>query len=127
MCKIEFGKYIRELRIKRNLSLSGLAKLVGITPFYISYMESGKKTNPDAQIMGRMIQAMKLNKQEIEQFLDLHAKANGCVSYDIVEYIMQHDEIREAIRSERDKLGASPSWEDFLNGFIKNKGSGELL
>lgn len=55
MSKIEFGKYIRELRIKRNLSLSGLAKLVGITPFYISYMESGKKTNPDAQIMGCMI------------------------------------------------------------------------
>lgn len=51
-------------------------------------------------------------------FFDLHAKANGCVSYDIVDYIMKHDEVREAIRSARDMPDASPSWEDFYNKFM---------
>lgn len=120
MSKAAFGEYLRKLRKERKLTMRQLAKMANISPYYISFMENGKKTNPDIQIMGRMAHAMKLNKQEIEHFLDLHAKANGYVSYDIAEYIMQHDEIRETIRSERDKVGATPSWEDFLENFIKS-------
>ena len=119
MSKVAFGEYLRKLRTERKLTMRQLAKMVNISPYYISFMENGKKTNPDIQIMGRMANAMKLDKKEIEHFLDLHAKANGYVSYDIVQYIMQHDEIRKAIRSERDKVGASPNWDDFLEDFIK--------
>jgi arginine/ornithine N-succinyltransferase beta subunit len=32
---------------------------------------------------------------------------------------MQNDDIREEIRSARDKQGASPNWDDFINSFIK--------
>ena len=66
-----------------------------------------------------MFVVLKMSKSEIEHFLDLHAKANGIVSYDIAEYIMQNDGIREEIRSSRDKQGASPNWDDFINSFIK--------
>lgn len=44
---------------------------------------------------------------------------NGIVSYDIAEYIMLNDDIREKIRLARDKQGASPNWEDFIKNFIK--------
>ena len=37
---------------------------------------------------------------------------------DIVQYIMQHDEVRETIRSARDQPDVSPNWEDFINSFI---------
>lgn len=66
-----------------------------------------------------MFVALKMSNSEIEHFLGLHAKANGIVSYDIVEYIMQNDDIREEIRSARDRQGASPNWEDFIKNFIK--------
>ena len=66
-----------------------------------------------------MFVVLKMSKSEIEHFLDLHAKANGIVSYDIAEYIMQNDNIREEIRSARDKQGASPNWDDFIKNFIK--------
>lgn len=121
MDKERFGIYLRKLRTDRNLTLTGLANLIGITPYYISHMESGNKTNPDIKIIYNMFKAMKLNKEEIEQFLDLHAKANGCVSYDIVQYIMQNDEVRAAIRLERDKADTVPNLDDFMTALTSEK------
>lgn len=68
-----------------------------------------------------------MSKSEIEHFLDLHAKANGIVSYDIAEYIMQNDDIREKIRSAKDKQGASPNLENFIKNFIKWKHQGGFI
>lgn len=119
MANKDFGEYVRKLRTERNYSLKQLAEEIEITPYYLSYIESGRKTNPTQRIIARMFGALKMSKSEIEHFLDLHAKANGIVSYDIAEYIMQNDDIREEIRSARDKQGASPNWEDFIKNFIK--------
>ncbi len=118
MSKSDFGQYIRKLRIDRGFSLRELACELDITPYYLSYIESGAKCNPNIKIIAKMFTVLNLTKKEIEVFFDLHAKANGCVSYDIVDYIMKHDEVREAIRSARDMPDASPSWEDFLNKFM---------
>lgn len=118
MSKEVFGQYIRKLRTDRGLSLRELSDQLGISPYYLSYIENGTKFNPNKRVIARMFIALKMNKSEIEHFLDLHAKANGCVSYDIVQYIMQHDEVRETIRFERDQPDASPNWEDFINSFI---------
>lgn len=114
----DFGMYIRKLRRDRNFSLKQFASEVGITPYYLSYIENGKKKNPNVKIMIKMFRVLKLEKSEIERFLDLHAKVNGIVSYDIVDFIMKHDEIRALIRSERDKPDNYPNWDDFINNFI---------
>lgn len=115
MSKTEFGKYIYELRTSRNLTLSQLAEKVDISPYYISYMESGTKRNPSIEIMARMFKALEMSKQEIEHFLDLHAKANNCVSYDIVDFIMENPEVRAIIRAQRDKVDSVSNWNDFMN------------
>ena len=115
MSKTEFGKYIYELRTSRNLTLRQLAKKVNISPYYISYMERGTKRNPSVEIMARMFKALKMSKQEIEHLLDLHAKANDCVSYDLVDFIMDNPEVRETIRAQRDKKDSVPNWDDFMN------------
>lgn len=115
----EFGKYIRFLRTDRNLSLTQLAEQLSITPYYISYLESGKKRNPSAKLMAKMFKAMKMDKNEIEHFLDLHAKANNCVSYDVVDFIMTNRDILEAIRAARDRPEAVPNWNDFMEKINK--------
>ena len=119
MANNDFGEYVRKLRIERNYSLKQLAEEIEITPYYLSYIESGRKTNPNQRIIARIFVVLKMNKSQIEYFLDLHAKANGIVSYDIADYIMKNDDIRKGIRSARDKQEASPNWEDFINDFIK--------
>ena len=58
---------------------------------------------------------MKMSKQEIEHFLDLHAKANDCVIYDLVDFIMDNPEVRETIRRQRDREDSVPNWNDFMN------------
>ena len=59
-----------------------LAAKLGITAYYLSYIENGVKSNPNKRIIARMFTELNMSKSEIECFLDLHAKANGCVSYD---------------------------------------------
>lgn len=67
-----------------------------------------------------------MSKEEIEKFLDIHANLNGCVSYDIADFIMENDEDRRAIRSERDKPDSSPDWEDFIDK-IKYSGKSRYI
>lgn len=114
MNKLEFGEYLHKLRTDRNISLRNLADMIEISPYYLSFMENGKKVNPSIEIMKRIFKTLKMSKQEIEQFLDYHAYANDCVSYDIVDFIMENTEVREAIRMARDKQDSHPNWDDFL-------------
>ena len=104
----ELGQYIYELRIKEGYSQAKLADL-----------ESGKKSNPSISVMAKLFDALNMNKDEIEKFLDIHAKLNGCVSYDIADFIMKNDDIRKAIRSERDNSKKSPDWQDFIEKMRK--------
>lgn len=115
----EMGKFITELRIRANYSQTDLAELIGVTPNYISHLEGGKKQNPGIKIMAALFRELQMSKSEIEKFLDIHAKTNGCVSYDIADFIMENDNVRKAIRCERDKPEASPNWNDFINKINK--------
>ena len=111
---IEFGKYLKTIREKNGYSLRELARMSDITPYYISYLENGKKTNPSVEIMAKLFKVLNMSKLEIERFLDLYAKVNNCVSYDIVDFVMENDDIREYIRSKRDEPDSSPGWDDFI-------------
>lgn len=115
----EMGQYISELRVRMGYSQVKLAELVGVTQYYISYLESGTKSNPSVKIMAALFRVLNMNKEEIEKFLDIHAKLNGCVSYDIADFIMENDNVRKAIRSERDKPDSFPDWEDFIDKINK--------
>lgn len=115
----ELGQYIYELRIRAEYSQTRLAELVGVTPYYISYLESGKKSNPSIKIMAALFKELNMSKTEIEKFLDIHAKLNGCVSYDIVDFIMANDYVRNTIRSERDQSDSFPNWESFIGKINK--------
>lgn len=114
-----FGEYICYLRQRADYSQTKLAELVGVTPYYINHLESGKKANPSAKIMSKLFITLKMSKEEIEKALDFHAKANGCVSYDIVDFIMENEEIRKRLRNSRDKPNASPNWDDFITKINK--------
>ena len=115
----EMGQYISELRVRMGYSQTRLAELVDVTPYYVSYLESGKKSNPSIKIMAALFRELNMSKEEIEKFLDIHAKLNGCVSYDIADFIMENDEVRRAIRLERDKPDSFPNWEDFIEKINK--------
>lgn len=115
----ELGQYIYELRTKAGYSQAKLAEIINVTAYYISYLESGKKSNPSISVMAKLFDALNMNKDEIEKFLDIHAKLNGCVSYDIADFIMENDDIRRAIRIERDSSREYSDWQDFIEKMRK--------
>ncbi|WP_017755130.1 helix-turn-helix domain-containing protein [Calidifontibacillus oryziterrae] len=59
------GKKIRDLRIKRGLSLSELAKLSGVSKSYLSFIERGKQTNPSIEVVEKIAAALQTDMQSI--------------------------------------------------------------
>lgn len=75
-----FGEFISEKRIKKQLSLREMAKIVGISHVYLCHLESNVKTNPDIKILREIIKVLGLNEEEAVFLYDLQAEANGNAS-----------------------------------------------
>ncbi len=52
--KLVFGEYLKNLRIKKNLTLNSLAKQAGLSPSYLSRIERGKRNTPHAHILKKL-------------------------------------------------------------------------
>jgi transcriptional regulator with XRE-family HTH domain len=52
------GTRIHKLRQQRKMSQQELARLVGVNQSFISKMESGEQTNPNAETLKRLARAL---------------------------------------------------------------------
>ncbi len=59
------GKKIRDLRIKKGMSLTELAKLSGISKSYLSFIERGKQTNPSIEVIEKISKALSVDFQSL--------------------------------------------------------------
>ncbi|HHY74882.1 MAG TPA: helix-turn-helix transcriptional regulator [Bacillus bacterium] len=59
------GKKIRDLRIKRGLTLTELSKLSGVSKSYLSFIERGKQTNPSIEVIEKIAKALKIDFQSL--------------------------------------------------------------
>ena len=98
MAKINLGNFIIKKRKKRNLSSRQLALACDVTPPYMSDIEKNKRI-PSFDVLTKLTKELKLEEQEIYQLFDLAVDdRKGKVPYDIAEYIMSNDELRQCIR-----------------------------
>jgi len=112
---LTFGNYISQKRREIKQSLRETAMQIEITAVYLSEMENGKKTNPSREIIKKMISVLYLNEAETALFYDLHAKANGIISQDLPEYIMENGLIRMALRKAKKKSATEKDWQGFID------------
>lgn len=56
------GREIRTWRLGAGLSQNAFAKLVGITPSYVAYLESGER-RPSLELVARLERLMKRRKR----------------------------------------------------------------
>jgi transcriptional regulator with XRE-family HTH domain len=61
-----FGQVLRKLRIDKNLTLKELSASIGNTPAFISAVETGRKSIPDAFVL-HVTRAMDLSPSQIQQ------------------------------------------------------------
>ncbi len=66
--QIKMGEIIKARREELNISLVDFAKEAGISSGYLSQLENGRKTNPNLDVLVRIIQALDI---EIDALLGL--------------------------------------------------------
>ncbi|WP_456276812.1 helix-turn-helix domain-containing protein [Bacillus sp. AK128] len=54
------GKRIKELRLKRGMSLTELSNVSGVSKSYLSFIERGKQNNPSIEVMEKLAHALKI-------------------------------------------------------------------
>jgi transcriptional regulator with XRE-family HTH domain len=110
-----FGNFISQKRREIKQTLRETALQIGITAVYLSEIENNKKTNPNIKIIQKMIIVLRLDEAETALFFDLHAKANGIISQDLPEYIMESGIVRKALRKAKKKPATEKNWQDFID------------
>jgi len=97
----KFGIYLKNRRIELDLSLRDFAKMINVSPTYISDIENGNRLAPINYIK-ETINILQIEKSEIDYFYDLV----GCSHsnwIDINDYLSKNPNARRALRLARDK------------------------
>ncbi|WP_317854477.1 helix-turn-helix domain-containing protein [Chakrabartyella piscis] len=111
---MNFGVYLREKRIERNLTLRKFATLIDKTPSTISGIENGDKTAPSDEVLKSICTVLQLNSEEGKLLYDLalETKTNNTIPADIT--INKSNTVRIALRVAKNLDATDEEWEDFM-------------
>lgn len=71
----KLGKYLRKFRVDSDMNLGNMAKAVGISPAFLSSIETGKRDIKEPVING-LANVMKLSGNKVEEFTLLALASN---------------------------------------------------
>lgn len=75
-----FGEHLKNLRQKNNLTLNRLAVLAGMSPSYLSRIERGERSVPNAGILKKIAPHLGLTPEELMRaagYLDPNSAVKG--------------------------------------------------
>lgn len=81
MAQTAFGFLLQHLREERRLSLRELGQLASIDHAYIYRLETGEKESPSAEVLTKLLRALKAGKREA----------------DILRYLAEHSQVDPAL------------------------------
>ena len=120
---ITFGTFIRKKRMELDphISLRKMAELLGISPIYMSYIETGRDSAPKKEILDKLVGLLKLNKHEEGLMYDLAAQSKSYVAIpsDLPEYISTHEYAKIALRVAKDVDATDEEWIEFIDKLKK--------
>jgi transcriptional regulator with XRE-family HTH domain len=64
---MQLGRTLQELREKRGITQVKLARAVGVTPSYITKLETGAKVNPSLSVMTNLARALGVELTDLLQ------------------------------------------------------------
>tara|TARA_B100000902_G_scaffold396211_1_gene456638 strand:- start:126 stop:1262 length:1137 start_codon:yes stop_codon:yes gene_type:complete len=119
-----FGIFIRELRIKRNIGQRELASKIGIAASYLNDIEKEKRTAPKQVVINKLSKILKVN---INILNDLAGISKGNVAPDISEYIENNPKIVSLIRSIKENNLNEKQIEEIENSLNKNNSKALII
>ncbi|WP_299022633.1 helix-turn-helix transcriptional regulator [uncultured Photobacterium sp.] len=90
-----FGKYLRKLRIEKEMLLKEMAETLNVSSAYLSSLELGKKSISDA-VINKICSAFSLNKEQQDKLKELAMRSQPSVKIDLVG---KSNEDREVVMS----------------------------
>jgi len=91
-----FGKYIKNLRLARNIGQREMARVVEISPSYLNDIENNKRDAPRKEIIKKIADILEAN---LENLYDLAGKAKNKIPPDIPDIIKKNKEIPSLLRT----------------------------
>ncbi len=115
--KQTFGSFIKEKRIQNMIKLNSFAKLIGISPVYLSYLENGKRPAPSDRVLKAIIEKLNLNEAESDVLLLLAAETHhhSAIPSDLIDYINNTKYVTEALRIAKEHNVSDFVWQDFID------------
>ena len=115
-----FGAFVRQKRMAQGISLRGLAMRLGLSPVYMSNIETDRKPAPTQEYLDKLAEELHLSKADWELFLDLAAASQKMkVPADLPEYIMERDIVRAALRTAKEVDATDEEWQEFIDRITK--------
>lgn len=115
-----FGAFVRQKRMEQGISLRGLAARLGLSPVYMSNIETNRKPAPARESLDKLAKELRLSKADRELLLDLAARPEIMrVSADLPEYIMERDIVRAALRTAKEVDATDEEWQEFIDRITK--------
>ena len=99
------------------IKLKSFAKLIGISPVYLSYLENGKRPAPSNKVINAIIQNLLLDPTDTEKLLMLAAKTHNrsAIPNDLIDYINNNNHVIDALRTAKEHDVSDIVWQDFVN------------
>lgn len=108
-----FGDFLREKRIRADISLRKLAEDIQLSPAYMSDVENNRRYPLDNEKLAVLIEILHLTPEEQERMYDLAGEARNDVAPDLPEYIKEEQIVRTALRRAKEKATAE-DWQRFI-------------
>ena len=110
-----FGEYVKARREALGKSMRGLAAEMDMTPAYLNDIEKGNRTAPPEGFLGKMVKALRIAREEVDDFYDLAGKSRNDNFPDLTPYIGEKHIARVALRKARDLDIPDSKWQDFID------------
>ena len=121
----EFGAYIAQKRVEKDVKLKPIAEKLGVSVTYLSDIIKGRRNPPDIDGLAALADALNLDEEERDEMFDLAGRERNQVSPDLPEYIMGEDipTARVALRRARNSNLGDDFWQE-VNQIIDRRNGG---
>lgn len=122
----EFGAYIAQKRIEKDVKLKPIAEKLGVSVTYLSDIIKGRRNPPDIDGLEALSEILGLSEEEKNVMFDLAGRERNQVSPDLPEYIMDETlpNARIALRKARNAKLGDDFWKE-ITQIIDKKGGRE--
>ncbi len=122
----QFGAFIAQKRIEKDVKLRPIAEKLGVSVTYLSDIIKGRRNPPEKEGLEALAEALQLNDAERDQMFDLAGRDRSQVSPDLPDYIMDEKlpNARVELSSARNHNLGDDFWQEVIKIIDKRKEGG---